>query len=76
MTTTKVKKLTFEEFLQHYPDDHGINELVNGEIVQVELTRAHKNVARYLVKCFDREIDRLQLDEVIKSERRATALER
>jgi len=38
LTTTN--KLTFEEFLAQYPDGYGIFELVNGEIVQVEATRA------------------------------------
>jgi Uma2 family endonuclease len=31
----------------------------------VEPTRAHKNVARYLVKCFDRESERLGLDYIV-----------
>lgn len=62
MTTTTVKKLTFAEFLEQYPDGYGIYELVNGEIVQVEPTRAHKNVARYLRARFDREIERSMLD--------------
>ena len=52
MLTTN-NKMTFEEFLAQYPDGYGIFELVNGEIVQVEATRAHKNIARYLVKSFD-----------------------
>lgn len=64
MLTTN-KKLTFEEFLAQYPDGYGIFELVNGEIVHVEATRAHKNVARYLVKSFDREIRRLGLDYIV-----------
>ncbi|MGH7999370.1 MAG: Uma2 family endonuclease [Brasilonema sp.] len=64
MTITTAKKLTFEEFLEQYPDGLGIYELVNGEIIQVEPTRAHKNVARYLVKSFDREIERLGLDYI------------
>lgn len=64
MVTTPVKKLSFAEFLEHYPDGYGIFELVNGEIVRVEPTRAHKNVARFIVKSFDREIDRLGLDYI------------
>jgi Uma2 family endonuclease len=60
-----LKKLTFEEFLEQYPDGCGIYELVDGEIVQVEATRAHKNIARYLVKSFDQEIDRLELDYIV-----------
>lgn len=62
---TTIKKLSFIEFLEQYPDGKGIYELVNGEIVQVEPTRAHKNVARYLVKCFDRENERLGLDYIV-----------
>ena len=64
MVQTKTK-LTFAEFLEKYPDGSGIYELVNGEIVKVEATRAHKNVARFLVKSFDRESDRLGLDYIV-----------
>ena len=64
MVQTKTK-LTFADFLEKYPDGSGIYELVNGEIVKVEATRAHKNVARYLVKSFDRESDRLELDYIV-----------
>lgn len=63
MLTTK--KLTFEEFLAQYPDGYGIFELVNGEIVQVEATRAHKNVARFLMFSFNDEIRRLELDYIV-----------
>jgi len=55
----------FENFLEQYPDGYGIYELVNGEIVEVDATRAHKNVARYLVKCFDGENERLELDYIV-----------
>ncbi len=65
MSQTKVKKLTFTDFLQQYPDGSGIYELVNGEIIQVEPIRAYKNVARYLVKSFDKEKDRLGLDYIV-----------
>lgn len=65
MSTTKLKKLSFEQFLEQYPDGYGIYELVNGEIVQAEPIRAHKNVARYLVRLFDREIERLELDYIV-----------
>ena len=64
MVQTTVK-LTFENFLEQYPDGYGIYELVNGEIVEVDATRAHKNVARYLVKCFDGENERLELDYIV-----------
>ncbi|WP_377476149.1 MAG: Uma2 family endonuclease [Microcoleus anatoxicus] len=64
MVQTAVK-LTFEDFLEQYPDGYGIYELVNGEMVEVDATRAHKNVARYLVKCFDGENERLGLDYIV-----------
>ncbi|AFZ24731.1 hypothetical protein Cylst_2522 [Cylindrospermum stagnale PCC 7417] len=64
MTSITLKKLTFEEFLVHHPDD-GIYELVNGDIVKAEAIRAHKNIARYLVKSFDRESERLELDYIV-----------
>lgn len=65
MSTTTVKKLSFIEFLEQYPDGKGIYELVNGEIVQVEPTRAHKNVARFLLFTFNDEIRRKGLDYIV-----------
>jgi Uma2 family endonuclease len=64
MTITTLTKMDFGQFLQQRPDD-GIYELVNGEIIQVEAIRAHKNVARYLVFAFNDEIRRLQLDYIV-----------
>lgn len=60
----QAKKLTFADFIEHYPDGSGIYELVNGELVKVEPIRVHNNIARYLVKAFDRESDRLGLDYI------------
>lgn len=65
MNITTVKKLSFIEFLEQYPDGRGIFELVDGEIVQVEPTRAHKNVARFLMFAFNDEIRRLGLDYIV-----------
>ncbi|OUL37603.1 hypothetical protein BV372_01190 [Nostoc sp. T09] len=64
MVKTPVQKLTFEDFLEQYPDGSGIYELVNGEIIKVEPTRAHKNVARFLMLAFNDEIRRLGLDYI------------
>jgi Uma2 family endonuclease len=64
MTSITLKKLSFIEFLEQRPDE-GIYELVNGEIIKVDAIRAHKNVARYLVKAFDRESERLGLDYIV-----------
>lgn len=60
-----VVKLTFEEYLRQYPQGEGKFELINGEFVKVESTRAHKNVARFLVRAFDRETERLELDYIV-----------
>ena len=65
MATTTNNKLTFADFLAYYPDGGGKFELVDGEILQVEPTRAHKNVARFLVKSFDREAERLGLNYIV-----------
>lgn len=65
MTTITVKKLSFIKFLEQYPDGKGIFELVNGEIVQVEPTRAHKNVARFLMFTFNDEIRRKGFDYIV-----------
>jgi len=65
MSTITTKKLSFLEFLEQYPDGEGIFELVNGEIVHVEPTRAHKNVARFLMFTFNDEIRRKELDYIV-----------
>lgn len=64
MVQTSVKKLSFAEFLENYPDGSGLYELINGDIIQVEPTRAHKNVARFLMFAFNDEIRRLKLDYI------------
>lgn len=64
MVSIPTTKLTFEQFLEQSPED-GIYELVNGEIVQVEPTRAHKNLARFLVFAFNDEVRRLGLDYIV-----------
>jgi len=65
---TTTSKLTFEQFLAQYPDGEGKFELVNGEIVKVEATRAHKNVSRFLMFAFNDEIRRLKLDYIVDKE--------
>jgi Uma2 family endonuclease len=64
MTTTAQPLLTFEQFLQVVPEE-GTYELVNGEIVEVEPTRAHKNVARYLMYALNDEKRRLGLNVIV-----------
>jgi Uma2 family endonuclease len=41
------QKLTFEQFLEHYPED-GRYELVDGELVRILATRRHENVADFV----------------------------
>ena len=58
-------KLSYEEFLQICPKD-GKYELVDGELVAVANTRQHENIVAFIYKRFDREIDRLSLDLVVR----------
>lgn len=62
----KVKtKLSYEEFLGICPKD-GKYELIDGELVAVANTRQHENIVAFIYKKFDREIDRLSLDFVVR----------
>ena len=62
----KIKtKLTYEEFLEVCPKD-GKYELIDGELVAVANTRQHENIVAFIYKKFDREIDRLRLDFVVR----------
>jgi Uma2 family endonuclease len=58
-------KLTFEEFLEVSPNE-GRYEFVDGEILEMSNTHQHEDVLDFIFKNFDREIDRLQLNYVIK----------
>ncbi|MCL1471650.1 Uma2 family endonuclease [Argonema antarcticum] len=63
MTATKIKQqLTFEQFLELEVDEEGRYELVNGEILRKLATRQHDNTADFLVRKFDREVERLNLN--------------
>ncbi|MGK7946755.1 MAG: Uma2 family endonuclease [Microcystaceae cyanobacterium] len=62
---TTLTKLTFEQYLHQYPEGEGKFELVNGEFVKVDCTRAHKNVARFLMFNLNDEVRRLSLDYII-----------
>ncbi len=62
-TPTQIKQnLTFEQFVKQLPDEEGRYELVNGEIVKILPIRLHEDLADFLVKQFDREIDRVPLN--------------
>ncbi len=61
LTTQPRQKLTFELFLDQYPED-GRYELVDGEIVRILATRYHEDVADFISKELDKEVDRLDLN--------------
>ena len=60
-------KLTFDDFLIQCPDE-GRFELVNGEIVEMVNTRQHKDIAFFIMKKIDQEIDRLNLNFIVTTQ--------
>ncbi len=61
VTTPTKQKLTFEQFLEQYPED-GRYELVDGELVRILATRRHENVADFIEDAFRDEVKRLSLN--------------
>ena len=59
---TARSKLSFQQFLQTYPEGKGIYELVDGEIIEMRATRGHDSIADGLLFAFNDEIRREQLD--------------
>jgi len=59
--TQSKQKLTFEQFLQQYPDD-GRYELVDGEIVRILATRQHDDIADFIADLMKAEVNRLKLN--------------
>ena len=66
MIATVTQKLTFDQFLGECPED-GLYELVNGEIVQINSTRNHDDVADFTSDSFKDQIKRLSLNYVVKN---------
>ena len=64
MNITKTR-LTFDRFIEQYPEDGAIYELVDGEIKEMRPIGAHENVANLIQRTIDREIERLNLDLVV-----------
>jgi Uma2 family endonuclease len=60
--TQPKQMLSFEQFVKQLPDEEGRYELVNGEIVRILPIRLHEDLADFLVKQFDKEIDRVPLN--------------
>ncbi|NEN93579.1 MAG: Uma2 family endonuclease [Okeania sp. SIO3H1] len=67
MDTITKQRLTFDKFIENYPDDGKFYELVNGEIVEIRVTRNHDDVADFIADSFKEEIKRLNLNYVVKN---------
>ena len=60
MIQAQTQPLVFEEYLDLYPDDGGIYELINGKIVAVNPTGDHEEVIAFIVAELNVEIRRQQ----------------
>jgi Uma2 family endonuclease len=61
MVQTILRKLTFTDFIDQYPEDGRRYELIDGEIVEVRPVGDHEEIIGLATRRFDREIDRLNL---------------
>ncbi|MCU0541001.1 MAG: Uma2 family endonuclease [Oscillatoriaceae cyanobacterium Prado104] len=66
MVATVTQKLTFDRFLVECPED-GKYELVNGEIVRMNATRNHDDVANFMLFGFNDEVKRLNLNLTVNN---------
>ena len=55
------QKLTLAQFVKQIPDEIGRYELVNGEIMRTLPTRRHEDIADFIARQFDKELERLNL---------------
>jgi Uma2 family endonuclease len=60
-TAQPKSKLSFEQFLDRYPDD-GRYELVNGELARILATRCHEDVVDFIADELKAEVRRLDLN--------------
>ena len=67
MIPTTIKSITFEEFLEWYPDGKGRFELRKGVIVEMNPNGEHEEVTGFLIRKINVEIDRLNLPYVTPS---------
>jgi Uma2 family endonuclease len=67
MIQTTIKLITFEEFLEWYPDGKGRFELRNGVIVEINPNGEQEEVTGFLIRKINVEIDRLNLPYVTPS---------
>jgi Uma2 family endonuclease len=61
-TDKNKQQISFEQFLERLPDEEGRYELVNGEIMRILATRQHDNLADFIIRKLDREVERLSLN--------------
>ena len=55
MSLTKTR-LTFDQFLNYDFPEEGRYELVNGEIMRIQATRKHDNLAEFIADTFKLEV--------------------
>lgn len=61
-TNSPSQKLNLAQFVRQLPDEEGRYELVNGKIVRILPTRSHEDIADFLTRQFDKEVERLSLN--------------
>ncbi|MBE9011348.1 Uma2 family endonuclease [Pseudanabaenaceae cyanobacterium LEGE 13415] len=66
MSIATKQKLTFDQFLEQYPEDAHY-ELINGEMVEMRATRQHDDVNFFILFAFNDEIRRLKLEYVVNN---------
>ncbi len=66
MSIATKQKLTFDQFLEQYPED-GRYELVDGEIIEMRATRQHDDVSFFILFALNDEIRRLKLEYVVNN---------
>ncbi|HEY9302087.1 MAG TPA: Uma2 family endonuclease, partial [Phormidium sp.] len=64
MIQTIIKSITFEDFLEGYPDGKGRFDLRNGLIVELNKNGEHEEVTGFFLRRINVEIDRLNLPYV------------
>lgn len=60
MSIAAKQKLTFDQFLEQYPED-GRYELIDGEIVRILATRQHEDIADFIADAMKDEVKLRQL---------------
>ncbi len=62
---TETRDITFDEFLDWYPDGHGRYELYEGVIAEMQPTGTHEQVGGFTAAKLSVEIDRHSMDRLI-----------